>query len=266
DLYTNPVLARVPEAEGVKEITRLTPDLIADHDRVLPGSIAAFVVVRTNGGRWSKLLVQAGARKIDEERSLPILLVERYATYKEGTDEAVTASGRNVYLFPGYRFQLEMGQVVPEELGGDLRFITSGDKTFAETLGKAKMYLVTKPLPQAAPKKPGKFVIGERFEPKYFNGTFKLHDDGRRSGKLTLKVDESGEVTGSYVSDTDGEKYEVKGKVLMPQNAISFTIKFPRVEQTFQGWMFTGDGKVIAGSSRLLEREAGFYAVRLEEE
>ena len=78
-------------------------------------------------------------------------------------------------------------------------------------------------------------------------------------------VEEGGEVTGSYVSDKDGEKYEVVGKVGMPPHSIHFTVKFPRAEQTFDGWLFTGDGKVLTGSSRLLDREAGFYALRVEE-
>jgi len=29
--------------------------------------------------------------------------------------------------------------------------------------------------------------------------------------------------------------------------------------------MFTGDGKAIAGTTKMLEREAGFYAERIEE-
>ena len=51
----------------------------------------------------------------------------------------------------------------------------------------------------------------------------------------------------------------------MQAHSVQFTVKFPRVEQTFQGWLFTGDGKVLTGSSRMLDREAGFYAVRLED-
>jgi len=71
--------------------------------------------------------------------------------------------------------------VVPEKLGGDLRFVNDGGKAYLEPLGKAKLYLLTKPLPEATPKKTAKLVVGETFEPRYFNGSFKLHDDGRRS-------------------------------------------------------------------------------------
>ncbi len=265
DLYTNPVLAKVPSADGVKDVKQLTPDQILDHDRLLPGLSGTLVVVRTNDDRWAKLLVQSARQKVDAGKSLPMLLVERFVTYKEGREQAVQAGSSNVSLFPGFRFSLDLGQVVPEALGGDLRFVADGDKVFVEPLGKAKLYLVTKPLPDAAPKKADKVVVGDKFEARLFNGTYRLHDDGRRSGKLTLKVADDGDVTGALYSDKDGEKYEVRGRVGVPNHAIEFTVTFPRSEQTFKGWLFTGDAKALAGSSRLGTGEAGFYAVRVEE-
>ena len=100
--------------------------------------------------------------------------------------------------------------MVPEALGGDLQFVVDGDKVYAEPVGKAKLYLVTKHDPSVEPKKAGKFVMGDKFEAKYFTGTYRLHDDGRRSGKLVLEVDEDGKtVTGAYYSDKDGQKYDV---------------------------------------------------------
>jgi hypothetical protein len=266
DRYTNPVRRKVPTAAGVQEVKKLTPALITDNLRVLPGSRGAFLVVTTNEGRRSKLLIQAARQKVGTDQPpVPILLIERFVTYKEGTEETVQALGQSVALYPGFRFSLDLGQVVPPEVPADLHFTAEGGRAVTEAVGRAKMYLVTKPLPEAAPKKTGKVVVGDTFEPRYFNGTYHLYDDGRRSGKLVLKVEDGGEVTGSFTSDKDGDKYEVKGKVGMAANAIQFTIKFPRVEETFQGWMFTGDGRAIAGSSRLLERESGFYAVRVEE-
>jgi len=265
DHYVNPVLTKVPKADGVKELKQLTPALIVEHDRVLPGASAALIVIKTNDGRFCKLAVQSARQKVDDKKSIPMLLIERFVTYKEGEERTIQASGKNVYLFPGFRFNLDLGQVVPEDLGGDLRFVVDGENVYAEPLGKAKLYLLTKPMPEATPKKSDKLVIGETFEARYYNGTYKLYDDGRRSGSLTLKVGEDGAVTGSYYSDKDGQKYDIRGKVGMPLNSIQFTVKFPRVEQTFQGWLFTGDGKALVGSSRILDREAGFYALRVEE-
>ncbi|MGH7173800.1 MAG: hypothetical protein ACRELF_11015 [Gemmataceae bacterium] len=265
DYYVNPVLARAIEAKETKEIKQLTTTMIVDNDRVLPHTRSAFLVVKTNQGRYAKLLVQAARQRIDAERSIPMLLIDRYVTYKDGEERAVQADGKNLSLFPGFRLSLDLGQVVPEELGGDLRFVVKGDKIYTEPVGKAKLYLVTKALADAVPKKGAKFVAGETFEPRWFTGTYHLHSDGRRSGKLILKVQENGKIGGSYYSDKDGAKYPVSGRIGTPKHAIQFTIKFPRSVETFQGFLFTGNGQAITGTSRLQEREAGFYAKRVEE-
>jgi hypothetical protein len=264
DHYTNPVLARLLRTKNVKEVKKLTPNDVVDNDRVLPGIPSAFLVVKTNADRHAKLLVQAGRQKTSAGKALPVLLVERFVTYKEGEERTVLTSGKNRSLFPGFRFSLDLGQVVPEDLGGDLRLVADGDKVYAEPLGKARLFLVTEALADAAPKRPGKFVLGEKFEAKYFNGTFKLHDDGRRSGTLRLRVSAGGSVSGAYYSDKDGRKYELTGKVGTPPYVIEFTVKYPRTEQTFRGLMFTGTGKAIAGTARMAGTETGFYALREE--
>jgi hypothetical protein len=265
DHYVNPVLAKALTSEYVKPLTELAADDIGDHDRVLPNIPAAFLIVRTNDNRLAKLLVQSARQKVPgTDRAIPMLLIERYVTYKEGEEQTVLASGRNLALFPGFRLSLDLGQVVPEDLGGDLQFIVEGDKIVTRPVGKAKLYLVTKAIPGVEPKKGPKLVVGETFEARYFTGTYKLYDDGRRSGKLVLKVEADNTVTGSYYSDRDGAKYDVYGQVGKPLHALQFTVKFPRTEQVFQGMLFTGDGRVLAGTSRMQEREAAFYAVREE--
>jgi hypothetical protein len=265
DLYTNPILARVPKADGVQTVERLSREHIIDNDRTLPGTAGAFLVVRTNDNRWSKLLVQFALHKAGEGKTIPMVAVERFVTFKEGQEQAIQAASQNVNLYPGFRLNLDLGQVVPEELGGDLRFVVDGDKASLQALGKAKVYLVTKPLPEAAPRKGQRLVVGDKFDPNWFEGTFQLRDDGRRSGKLRLKVGEDGAVSGTYTSDKDGSEYDVRGRIGTPPQTIEFTVHFPRTEQTFRGWLFTGDAQAITGTSRLGEREAGFYAVRMEQ-
>jgi squalene-hopene/tetraprenyl-beta-curcumene cyclase len=262
DLYTNVVLAKLVESKNVKEFKQLAPRAMLDHDRVLPGITSTFLVVKTNGGRFAKLLVEPGGQKIGE-KSLPLLLVNRYVTYKDGEERQVLASGKNLHLYPGFRLNLDLGQVVPEALGGDLRFVVDGERTYAEPLGKARLFVVTRAL-DLTPKKGGKFVMGEKVEPKHFNGTFKLFDDGRRSGKLKLEVNGDGKVSGAYYSDKDGAKYTVKGRIAHPGHVVEFSIVFPRTEQTFRGLLFTGNGKAMAGTAKLLERETAFYAIREE--
>lgn len=265
DAYTNPILVKAAGGDAVKEMKQVAPDDLLNNDRVLKGVDGAVLIVKTNGGRNAKLVVHPAAQKTDATHSVPTLLVDRYVTYKEGEERTLLASGKNLALFPGFRLSLDMGQVVPDALGGDLRFVMEGDKSFIEPVGKAKLYLLTKALPEATPKKMEKVVIGEKFEPRYFNGKYKLSDDGRRSGELVLKVDDDGSVSGAYYSDKDGRKYDLRGKVGTPDYSIQFTVQFPRAEQSFQGWLFTGDGKHMAGTSRMNEREAGFYATRIEE-
>lgn len=266
DNYTNPILAKVPASKGTQSIKKLTPDAMVEHSRALPGMTAAFVVIKTNEGRLAKLLVQPAKQKISAEESAPILLIERYVTFREGEEKTVHAKGENVRLFDGFRFNLDMGQVVPEKAGGDIRIGIENGEMFVEPVGKAEMFLVTKHLPEANPKKSPRPTIGEKFEPRFFNGTYKLHDDGRRSGTLKLTVTDDGIVSGYYYSGKDGQKYEVAGKVENPPYTIKFRVTFPRTIQDYSGFMFTGDGSAIAGTSRLQDRETGFYAVRLETE
>lgn len=267
DLYTNAILSRAIEANALTEVKELTAELLAEHGRVLPQSTAALLVVKTNEGRHAKLLVEAARQKVDDRTQLPILLIERFTTFREGEERAVQASGQNVHLYPGFRFNLDLGQVVPAQLPADLEAVEAKDKGFAvKPAGKAKFFLVTKSLPEASPKKAGKLIVGESFEVRYFNGTYKLSDDGRRSGTLELKVTDAGEVTGSFYSDRDGRKYDVTGKVGTPRHSIAFTIKYPRVEETFTGLLFTGNARAICGTSKLQERESGFYAIRVEDE
>lgn len=265
DLYLNATLNKLIDGPNVTETKRLTPDLVGDNDRVLNGLPYAFLVVKTNEGRNAKLLVQVARQKVEDDKLVPFLLVERYVTFKEGEERTRLVEGRNVALYPGFRLSLDRGQVVPEGLGGDLRFVVDGDTLYAEPVGKAKLHVVTKALADLAPPKGEKVVVGDKFEPRYFSGTYKLHEDGRRSGKLTLKVEEDGTVGGAFYSDRDGSKYEVRGQVGTPAHAIQFVIVFPRTEQTFRGMMFTGDAEAIAGTARMNERDTGFYAVRLEE-
>jgi hypothetical protein len=264
DHYDNTVLSKVPEFGGAMRISELTPDLLIKYRDVLPNTSALFVVVRTNEGRYCKLLVQPARQRVSAEKSIPILLVDRFITYREGEEKAVEVRGSNVRLFDGFRLSLDLGQVVPESLGGDIRFVAARERAFAEPVGKAEMYLMTKPMPEAAPKKLPKVVIGKAFETRYFAGKYALHDDGRRSGTLVLDVNDNKQVSGSFYSAKDGTKYEVNGKVGAARHEITFAISFPRSVMTYHGWMFTGDGRAIAGSSRLQDRETGFYALRDE--
>jgi hypothetical protein len=265
--YTNPVLEKaVRDGKSVKEFKELAMPQFAELGEVLADTSATALIVHTNDDRWAKLLVQSAKQRFGKDKQVPMLLIEKYVTFKEATERTIKVKGENVHLYPGTRLSLDIGQIVTEKLGGDL-VVEENEKLgfILKPMGQAKLYVLTKPVPDVVPKKAAKLVVGATFEIRYFNGKYKLYDDGRRSGTLNLEVNESGEVTGSFYSDRDGAKYDLTGKVGNPRHAISFTVKFPQVEQSFSGFLFTGNGKAITGTTKLQEREAGFYAERVEE-
>ena len=225
----------------------------------------------TNDNRWAKMLVVAAAQKFQPSPEgaaeiVPVLRIERFVTFREASERTIKASGQAISVFPGFHFHLDMGQVIPPKYAGDLSVSEPKVRAIAvKPVGKAKMYLLTKALPDAAPMPGEKLEFGGKFEPKYFTGTFKLFDDGRRAGTLRLKVDADSDVTGTFLSDLDGREYEVRGSVGKPNHKILFTIQFPQTQQQYEGMMFTGNGKAIAGTSKLQEKEAGFYATRVHE-
>jgi hypothetical protein len=268
DYYTNPVLSKAATDGSLKEVKELTSEQVSDAAGALPDSPSAVLVVATNDKRLAKVLAQTARQKLGSDKSLPLLLVDKYTTFKGTSDRAVQAAGQDVHLYPGLRLSLDLGQVVPEAVGGDLTIVADAKDPngfVVKPVGAAKLYVLTKPIPGVVPKKAPKLVVGEAFETRFLAGKFKLHDDGRRTGVLKLEVNEAGEITGTFTSDKDGREYDVQGKAGTPKHAVSFAIKFPATTQTFTGYMFTGDGRAIAGTTKMLEREAGFYAERMED-
>jgi len=266
DHYFNKLLAKMPEMKSVEKVAKVTSEMMIDH-RPLAGIASTFIVVKTNDDRFAKLLIQSAWQKVSDKQKPPIIIIDRYVTFREGEERTIHASGQNVRLFAGFRFSLDIGQVVPKDVPADLHVGVDKDEVYLEPVGKAEIYLVTKHLPEANPPKTGKLVVGEKFEMTYFNGAYKLYDDGRRSGTIHLKVAENGAVTGHYYSAKDGAKYEIDGKVSnTPKHLVEFVVSYPRTSQAFTAYLFTGDGKALAGFSRMNGRETGFYALRIDDE
>jgi hypothetical protein len=57
----------------------------------------------------------------------------------------------------------------------------------------------------------------------------------------------------------------VDGKIGSPKNSVQFTVHFPRAEQVFRGWLFTGDARGLSGFATMQGRETGFFAQRVED-
>lgn len=260
--YTNKVLTGIPKAKQALKVETLTTGILAEYAGVLKNVSGALVIAKTKEGRWCRLLVSPAGQKIDDSTILPILQIDRFTTFREGTDQAIHSEGKNVRLFDGFRFNLDIGQVVPKTVPADLEVICKDGKIVVNPLGKCECYVLTSVLPEVASQNSTKPEIGKTFDPKFFSGTYQLFDDGRRSGKLTLKVVSNGNVDGFYYSDKDGRKYEVSGKIGEPNHTITFRITYPRSVQLFRGFLFTGDGAALTGSATLQQRETGFYAIR----
>ncbi|MCS7047119.1 MAG: hypothetical protein NZO58_12245, partial [Gemmataceae bacterium] len=175
DHYLNPHLRQLAESKLAQKVEQLTFEQMIDHARVLPGVPGTFLVVKTNDGRWAKLLVQPARHKVDAEKSVPIVLIDRFVTFREGEERTISAKGSGVRLFADFRFNLDYGQVVPAALGGDLRCVADKDQVRLEPVGKAELYLATGHLAEAKPTKSDKVVVGEKFEGRFFNGVYKLY-------------------------------------------------------------------------------------------
>ena len=159
-----------------------------------------------------------------------------------------------------------MGQVVPEELGGDLRFVADGDKSYVEPVGKAKLYLLLKPLPEATPKKPEKLVIGDKFESRYFNGKYKLYDDGRRSGELVLKVDDDGSRDADRIIPTRTVPNTTSAARSACRNTPSSSPCSSRGRRRpSRAISSPATASTWPAPRDMNEREAGFFATRVEE-
>lgn len=261
DEYTNAVLSKVPTSDSARAVDRITLTELSKHGQVLSDATAALVVVRTSEGNWAKLLVTRAIRK-QGDTELPIVVLQRFFTVRPDGNSGRLAAGRGVYLFDGFHFDLDIGQVVPDGGGDDIVFRREGETGgFIEPVGNAKLYLVTKSLVPKADDAASGPTRGPVVPPD-FAGKYRLVANGQWSGKLTLEVTKSGDVTGSYVSDQSGRDYPVKGFVATPANHIKFTIELPQAKQEFDGYLWTQGKSAIAGVTTLTERPFGFVAVR----
>ena len=166
-------------------------------------------------------------------------------------------------LFPGFRLDLDTGQVVPDGLGGDILFTAQGDQDGAiQPVGPARIVTLEQPpsLPKATTGLPSE---GRVVRIADHAGNYRLMANGQWSGVLALAVDADGKVTGTFSSEATGTAYPVSGKVDMgsPQN-LQFTIDFPRTKQEYQGVLWSEGKNVIAGTLTMAARVFSFVAVR----
>ncbi|MBI1900828.1 MAG: hypothetical protein HYS13_06920 [Planctomycetia bacterium] len=221
-----------------------------------PDVSAPCVVVRTGDGNVAKALVSFGFRKSDP-KPVPVVVIERFVTYDRDRPNIALAAGKNVMLFPGFQFDLDIGQVVPDKLGGDLSF---NDQRRLLPLGEAKLFgLSGSALPAA--DEASEPSAGPGVLPRDFAGTWIVDADGRLKGKWTLAVDDEGNVDGQHLSDETQSTFTLSGKIT-EGNRLQCEVQFANAAQAFDLYLWTGHKTHMAGTTLQQDRKLGVFAVR----
>lgn len=269
-------LAAIPEQ--IEAVERLTLADLSSLPNALQGVRSPVLVVQTGRGNPSRLIIAPGfwsppptdGDAPDEQAEpVPILVLERFATFEGagGSSPDRLASGRDVFLFDGFHYDLDSGQVVPEGQGGDLAFFASGDEVDdgagprIEAVGGASLFPMTE-APEFAEPSPGLPSPGRAILPIDYAGRFRLQADGSLSGTLDLTIDGRA-ASGQFRSDQSGSSYEVVGEVEPGTDpGIRFSIQFPRSRQDYQALLFSEGKAAMAGTFLLVDRDRPFFAIR----
>ncbi len=256
-------LARL--SASMEAVESLDGKQISQAEGRLEGAPGTLLVAKTQQGRWARILVSQARQKLEGDKSLPILFVDRFATCMDGEERALVQSGKEVRLFSGFRFSLDLGQVVPPEVPADFVILAEGKGLKIQKEKGTQLWIAKQDVVAPKVAKPMAIDTTKPFGPHWFAGHFKLYDDGRRMGRMEIEADKEGNLSGSLFSDKDNKRYDLFGKVAMPNHTAQFTVRFPRSEQFFQAWIFTADGAALVGTTRFGERETGFYATRVKD-
>lgn len=219
------------------------------------------VVVRTNDGNLAKAQLAWGFRKGPDGKAVPVLLIERYVTYRSDREDVAAASGRDVMLFAGFALNLDIGQIVPDGQGGD---ITLTSESILKPLDDARLYgLDGSQLPEDDDAVAGGNPRDhEGVLPRDFAGKWKVSVDGRWRGEWDLKFVGRGRVQGKYVSDDSRSSYDLTGRVAALPHNLKLDLQLDNATQTFDAFLWTKDKSTMVGTTTLSGRKFGFHAVR----
>ncbi len=217
------------------------------------------IVVKTNDGNWAKALVGWGFRK-GKDKPVPVLLIERFVTYRGDRGDVSAASGQDIMLFAGFSFNFDIGQVVPAGQGADIEFT---DKSILKPVGNAEVYGIDgSQLP--APAKDSKPDPNDHdgVLPRDFSGTWLVNVDGRWRGRWDLTVDDNRQAYGKYTSDETKSSYKIKGKIAALPHNIRLDLELANSQQKVDAYLWTKDKSTLAGTVTVAGRKFGFFAVR----
>lgn len=249
------------EGEGIAQLTMNDASKLKP---LAPSIGSPCLIVRTDDGGYSKVLAAWGLKKgKGTDKPTPVLLIERYVTYRGDRPDLTSATGKDVMLFPGFGFNLDIGQVVPEGQGADLIFTAESELIPGEN---AKLVpLNGSKLPPADKATKHNPQDHEGVVPEDFTGTWKLNADGRWLGELDLKLTENGRATGSFTSDESRNSYEVTGQTGSSTHNVKLEVFLANTQLSIDGFLWTKDKSQMAGTVTMSGRKFGFVATRAAE-
>ncbi|MFM9965234.1 MAG: hypothetical protein ACKV2Q_28890 [Planctomycetaceae bacterium] len=227
-----------------------------------PRISAPCLIVRTNDGHWSKALLAWGQRKLKgREQPHPVLVLERFVTYRSDREGQTTATGKDVMLFGGHSFSFDIGQVVPTGSGADIEFTETG---LIKPLGEAKLFALNGSQLAAADATKPNPNDHEGVLPRDFVGTWKVSIDGRWTGTWEINVDDQRTVFGKFISDDTQSRYELYGKVSNIPHQAKLEIDLANTNMSIEALLFNSDKSTMSGSVVMANRKIGFIAKRQE--
>ncbi len=230
---------------------------------ISPRITSPCLVVRTDEDNWAKAVVTWGFRKGKENR-IPVIVIERFVTYRGDRENLTSSKGGNVMLFPDFGFNFDIGQIVPVGAGQgeDIIALEQGDLKPAEG---TKLFGLDGPA--TPPREDQKYPDPNEHPgvlPTDFAGKWEVHIDGRWAGRWELDVEDR-RIFGRFVSDETESVYEIAGKILaLPHNA-KLNIELANASQTVDAFLWTKDKAAMAGTVMMADRRIGFYALRIKE-
>lgn len=243
-------------------LTELSLNASAKLKRLSASVSSPCIVVKTDDGNYTKALIGWGLRK-GADKPVPVLLIERFVTYRGDRADLTSAVGKDVMLFPGFGFNFDIGQVVPAGQGADIEFTT---EQAIKPVGEAVMVALNGSILPPA-EKTDKYdpLANEAVTGQDFAGTWKVDVDGRWKGEWELTVTENGKVTGVFVSDELQNRYDITGQLGSSPHNLRVDVFLANAQMQVDGYLWTKDKSQIAGTVMMTNRKFGFHAVRVKE-